>query len=108
MDSRLLRAAGRAVGALVAMTVVGAGLAACDGPMHRPPPMELTVTSTDATQAVRGERAHFLITVVNPTSHEVRDVEFLQSGDSENTDYRAATCSAQGGATCPDLSLIHI
>ncbi|WP_374568373.1 hypothetical protein [Ideonella sp.] len=104
MDSMFWRAGLRAVRACVAMTVVAAGLSACDGPMHPPPPMELTVTSTDVTAATRGGDSHFLITVTNPSSHEVRDVEFLEALDYAKTGFRSATCSARGGATCPDLT----
>ncbi|HJV72487.1 hypothetical protein [Ideonella sp.] len=90
--------------AFVAVAVAAAGLSACDGPTHPPPRMELTVTSTDAPAAVRGEDSHFLITVTNPSSHEVRDVELLEFTDYAKTGFRSATCSARGGATCPDLT----
>lgn len=89
---------------LVAGAVAAVGLSACDGPAHPPPPLELTVTSTDATAATRGEDAHFQITVTNPTSHEVKQVTFLEYADLNNTRFQSATCSAQGGATCPDLT----
>lgn len=107
IDTKISRAIGAqarrwavGVGALAA----GALLAGCDGPPDKRPELGLTATSTDALAPVmRGGQATFRTTLTNPSSRTVKQVEMGDLPDSQMT-YVSATCSAQGGAVCPDVS----
>jgi uncharacterized repeat protein (TIGR01451 family) len=102
----------RACGAQVRRWAVGAWalaagalLAGCNftGPDDRPE-LPLKATSTDVqTPVMRGAQTTFTTTLTNPSSKAVNLVTLWDMLD-ERTSYVSATCTAQGGAVCPDVS----
>lgn len=106
IDTKIARAGGVLarrwtvwVGALAA----SAFLSACNGPDRRPE-IPLKATSTDAQAPVmRGGYATFRATLTNTASYTVKQVRIMDSPDAWTT-FVSATCTAQGGAVCPDMS----
>jgi len=105
IDTKNSRAAGAKVrcwaafsGALLASALLGG----CSGPDKRPE-LALKATSSDVPASVmRGAPATFHTTLTNPSSKTVKQVTISEMIDGAS--YVSATCTAQGGAVCPDVS----
>ncbi|MCK9684900.1 hypothetical protein [Scleromatobacter humisilvae] len=92
--------------ALVAVLVLGAALAGCDGSPSDNRPIPLTITATDANGPLsRGNPAIFVFTVTNPSSSDVTRVTLstssvrLADGTSPLAT-QGVSCTPQN-ATCP-------
>lgn len=83
----------------------GVLLVACSGPDNRPElPLKAT-TSDEQVPVTRGAQATFRSTLTNPSSKTVTQVSINESLDLEMS-FVSATCTAQGGAVCPDVSTL--
>ncbi len=84
-----------------------ASLAGCDGPRHAPPPIPVTITTSDVSGSyARGQDVTFTFTVTNTSQGALADTSIGTYAPSPSAtpvfSKQTVTCSAQTGS-CPPL-----